>query len=145
MSYKGTAQKNGRKARQVNTTPHRFTVHIVDDEPEVRDSLCWLIQSMGMLAVAYPSAQAFFASVPSHSCGVAIIDVHMPAMDGIQMIREMSARSYLMPVITVTGNGDWETAKKANAAGAIDYLEKPFDDEDIRFALIKAMSGSIAA
>lgn len=120
------------------------TVFVVDDEPDIRDSLVMLLEASGYRAKAYKSAVAFLASDAPQSVGCLIVDVRMPDMDGLQLQQELLARHSLLPVIIMTGHGDIPIAVQAMKAGAVDFLEKPFNDDvlldSVRRALDRAIS-----
>jgi two-component system response regulator FixJ len=120
------------------------TVFVVDDEPDIRDSLVMLLDASGYRAKAYESAVTFLASDAPQSVGCLIVDVRMPDMDGLQLQQELLARHSLLPVIIMTGHGDIPIAVQAMKAGAVDFLEKPFDDDvlldSVRRALDRATS-----
>jgi two-component system, LuxR family, response regulator FixJ len=120
------------------------TVFVVDDEPEIRESLVMLLDTAGYKAKAYESAVAFLASDAPESVGCLIVDVRMPDMDGLQLQQELLARHSPLPVVIMTGHGDIPIAVQAMKAGAVDFLEKPFDDdvllEGVRRALDRATS-----
>jgi len=120
------------------------TVFVVDDEPEIRESLVMLLETAGYKAKAYESAVAFLASNAPESVGCLIVDVRMPDMDGLELQQELLARHSPLPVVIMTGHGDIPIAVQAMKAGAVDFLEKPFDDdvllEGVRRALDRATS-----
>jgi two-component system response regulator FixJ len=120
------------------------TVFVVDDEPEIRESLVMLLETAGYKAKAYESAVAFLASNAPESVGCLIVDVRMPDMDGLELQQELLSRHSLLPVVIMTGHGDIPIAVQAMKAGAVDFLEKPFDDdvllEGVRRALDRATS-----
>ncbi len=105
------------------------TVFVVDDDADVRDSLCALLEAAGFRAEAFDSATKFLASGRSTHGGCLITDIRMPDMDGLELQQELVNRRVELPVIIVTGHGDVPLAVRAMKAGAIDFIEKPFDDE----------------
>lgn len=120
-------------------------VHIVDDDEPVRESLAFLCQTSGLQASAYGSPLSFLAAVGDLSDGCIVTDVRMPEMDGLTLLQRLQDRGVSLPVIVITGHGDVAMAVAAMKAGAVDFLEKPFDDEvfltTIRHALARAASG----
>jgi len=120
------------------------TVFIVDDDPDIRESLAMLLDSSGYSAKAFESAVAFLASDAPNAMGCLIVDIRMPDMDGLQLQKELVARRSPLPVIVMTGHGDIAIAVQAMKAGAVDFLEKPFDDtvllESVQRALDQATS-----
>ena len=115
-------------------------VHIVDDDASVRDSLMVLLESAGYAVRAYNSAVAFLQAASDRTAGCVLTDVQMPELDGLELQRRMSEQGIRLPVIVMTGHGDVPIAVEAMKAGAADFLEKPFDDEQ----LLAAVSGAIA-
>ena len=111
------------------TEPADLTVHIVDDDPAVRDSLSLLLSVRGHRTATFKSAESLLAAVGPETSGCVIADLRMPGMDGLELQRELAARAIGMPVIIVTGHGDVRSAREAFRNAAIDFLEKPFDDE----------------
>jgi len=114
------------------------TVHIIDDDPAIRDSLALLLQSSGLKAVAYPSAESFLA-VALDGPGCLVLDVRMPGMGGLALQEELARRDRRIPVIVVTGHADVPLAVRAMKAGAVDFVEKPFDHEALLAAVRKAL------
>ncbi len=117
------------------------TVHIVDDDPGVRDSLQVLLEAAGFMVRAYDSAAAFLAAAPGPG-GCVMTDVCMPGLDGLELQRRMKERRIPLPVIVMTGRGDIPIAVRAMKAGAVDFLEKPFSDEDLLGAVHRALEQS---
>jgi len=104
-------------------------VFIIDDDAVVRDSLRALIESAGFQVIDYESAASFLAEVSQVTLGCLITDIRMPGMDGLALQQELIKRKFQMPVIVITGHGDVPLAVRAMKAGALDFIEKPFDDE----------------
>jgi FixJ family two-component response regulator len=105
------------------------TVFIVDDDERLRDSLCWLLQSMRMPVRAFGSAREFLAACDSSQPGCLLLDVRMPEISGLQLQEMMAARGMRQPIIFITGHGDVAMAVRAMKQGASDFLEKPFNDQ----------------
>ena len=118
---------------------HDTTVHVIDDDQAVRDSLAFLLQSARIPAKVHESASAFLAALSAAHQGCIITDIRMPDMSGIDLLRRVKDLKIQMPVIVITGHGDVPLAVEAMKLGAFDFFEKPFDDEAIlaavRFAL----------
>jgi two-component system response regulator FixJ len=110
------------------------TVHVVDDDAAMRDSVRILLEASGFAVLIYDSAGAFLASGPMGP-GCVLTDVRMPEIDGLALLRRLREQGVQLPVIVMTGEGDIAVAVQAMKAGAIDFLEKPFGDE----ALIEAV------
>ena len=115
-------------------------VHIVDDDASVRDSLMVLLESAGYAVRAYDLAVAFLQAASDRTAGCVLTDVQMPELNGLELQRRMSEQGIRLPVIVMTGHGDVPIAVEAMKAGAADFLEKPFGDEQ----LLTAVSGAVA-
>ena len=107
------------------------TVFIVDDDQAMRTSLQWLIEATGLAVQTYESADAFLASYYPGRAGCLLLDVRMPGMSGLELQSHLKRQGYRLPVILITGHGDVAMAVKAMKAGALDFIEKPFHDEDL--------------
>jgi two-component system response regulator FixJ len=119
----------------VSTEPPIF---IVDDDPDVRDSLATLLRSAGFQPETFESATTFLASGGAARQGCLIADIRMPDMDGLALQEELARRGARLAVIIVTGHGDVPLAVRAMKAGAVDFLEKPFDEETLMFSVRRA-------
>jgi two-component system, LuxR family, response regulator FixJ len=108
-----------------------FVVHIVDDDEAVRRSLAFLLGTAGIPIRLYDSALAFVAVLPQVRGGCLITDVRMPDMTGLELLGVLHAKSVNLPAIVITGHGDIPLAVEAMKAGAIDFIEKPFEGEAI--------------
>jgi two-component system response regulator FixJ len=109
--------------------PGEAVVHVVDDDVAVRQSLSFLLASDGLPVRLHESASAFLESVKEPASGCVVTDVRMPGIDGIELIRRLKARGFMLPVIVMTGHADVPLAVEAMKEGALDFIEKPFDDE----------------
>jgi two-component system, LuxR family, response regulator FixJ len=116
------------------------TVHIIDDDEAVRESLTFLLKTAQIDVCSYPSAAAFLESLPGAPSGCVVTDVRMPGMSGIDLLRRMKELANGMPVIVITGHGDVPLAVEAMKIGAADFLEKPFDDEVLLKSVRAALS-----
>ena len=112
-------------------------VHIVDDDEAVRRSLAFMLGSAGLAVRVYESAGAFLDGLDDVHCGCLITDVRMPEISGIELLYRLKERAPCFPAIVITGHGDVKLAVEAMKAGAIDFIEKPFDEEAI-LAAVKA-------
>jgi len=113
-------------------------VYVVDDDHAVRDSIRTLLESAGYVVRDYERATILLADgFPSGSCVIA--DVRMPEMDGLELQVEIARRNLVASVIVITGHGDVPLAVRAMKAGAIDFIEKPFDDELLLASVRKAV------
>jgi len=117
-------------------------VHIIDDDDAVRDSLALLLDSAGIAVRTYDSATAFLALAPGLAGGCVLTDVRMPDLDGLALQRRLAAAGVTLPVIVMTGHADVPIAVAALKAGALDFLEKPFDDARLIAAVRTALTAS---
>jgi len=104
-------------------------VFVVDDDDAVRESLGALLEANGFEAFTYPSADAFLAACDPAVGGCLLADVRMPGMDGLELQEQVAARFPGLAVIIITGHGDVPIAVRAMKAGAVDFVEKPFEEE----------------
>jgi FixJ family two-component response regulator len=104
-------------------------VFVIDDDAAVRDALSVHLDLAGLPVRAFPSAKAFLEAVDPDQGGCAVIDIRMPELDGIALQQEMIRRGIALPVIIITGHGDVPAAVTAFRAGAVDFLQKPFDED----------------
>lgn len=104
-------------------------VYIVDDDAGMRESLRFLVESVGLTAHAFDSAAAFLDGFKPGSIGCAIFDVRMPGISGLDLQEQLRQRNINLPVIVVTGHADVPMAVRAMKAGAYDFIEKPFNDQ----------------
>lgn len=117
------------------------TIHVVDDDAAMRDSLRMLLEAAGFAARTFDNAVAFLASDPAgHGC--VLTDVRMPEIDGLALLRRLREQGVQLPVIVMTGQGDIAIAVQAMKAGAIDFLEKPFGDDALIEAVGRALEQS---
>jgi two-component system, LuxR family, response regulator FixJ len=122
--------------------PADAMVHVIDDDQAVRQSIEFLLRTSGVMACTYESASAFLNALPTIESGCVITDVRMPGISGIDLLRRLSEMQIKLPVIVVTGHGDVPLAVEAMKIGAIDFLEKPFDDEHLLGAVRSALNRS---
>ena len=115
------------------------TVFIVDDDPSHRDSLQFLLESAGMEARAFSSALDFLDGADPEIPGCILLDVKMPGMSGLDLQKELANRSIYLPIIFITGHGTVPMSVRAMKAGAVDFLQKPFDEQDLFQAIHHAM------
>jgi two-component system response regulator FixJ len=115
-------------------------VHVIDDDADVRQSLAFLLGTAGIAVRVHESAVAFLQALPTIEGGCIVTDVRMPGMDGIALQRRLKADKNGIPVIVMTGHGDIALAVEAMKAGAVDFIEKPFDDDVLIGAIKTALS-----
>jgi len=120
--------------------PVTFTVHIVDDDPDVLRSTEVLLHAAGYRAKTYPSATALLDNLASLSPGCVVTDVRMPDIDGLDLLARLAAARPDLPVIVMTGHGDVPMAVRAMRAGAKDFIEKPFANEVLLAAVDHALN-----
>lgn len=119
-----------------------FLVHVVDDDPAVRDSLALLLQSAGISVRVYDSAAAFLNVAPTLDAGCVLTDVRMPDIDGLTLQRQLAVLNPRLAVVVMTGHADVPIAVAALKAGARDFLEKPFDDDRLIGVVKEALAVS---
>lgn len=112
-----------------------YVIHIIDDDDAVRRTLKLLVRSAGFFAETYSSASQYLAHGPVDREGCVLLDVRMPEMDGLVLLERLAEARPALPVVMMTGHGDIETAVQAMKLGAVEFLEKPFTDDDL-FAAI---------
>lgn len=117
------------------------TVHIIDDDDAVRDSLRLLFRSVDILVTDHDSAQHFLDNYDGRQPGCAVVDIRMPGMSGLQLQQEMKRRDWQLPLIFISGHADVPMAVEAMREGAMGLLQKPFREEE----LLNQVSDAIAA
>src|ERR1700692_1652408 len=108
---------------------HRGKVYVIDDDDAMRDSLDFLLGSADFQVTLFESALNFLDVLPSIDFGCVVSDVRMPEIDGIELLKRLKAGGSLFPVVIMTGHGDVPLAVEAMKLGAVDFLEKPFEDD----------------
>lgn len=114
-------------------------VYVVDDDQAMRESLRWLIESDGMRVRTFDSADAFLKACRPDWSGCLLLDVRMPGMSGLDLQAYLTRRAICLPVIVITGHGDVAMAVRAMKAGALDFIEKPFNDEALLGSIRNAL------
>ena len=120
--------------------PTEKLVHIVDDDDRVRRSVAFMLKHAGYRVESHVSGVEFLKSFKSVERGCVLLDVCMPQMDGLEVQQEMAVRGIDMPVVILTGHGDITAAVKAMRAGAVNFIEKPYEKEDLLHAIEDALS-----
>ncbi len=123
-------------------TAQESQVFIVDDDPSVRDALGRLMRSAGLEARSFDSAEAFLAIARPDMPSCVILDVRMPGPSGLDLQSELRARGDFIPVIFITGHGTIPVTVRAMKAGALDFLTKPFDDQELLDAVSRALEAN---
>ena len=122
--------------------PVGATVFVVDDDTSVRTALKRLIKSLGFKVETFDSAQAFLKNGPHDEPACLILDVRMPGMSGIELQEQLTSAGLGMPIIFITGHGNIPMSVKAMKAGAVDFIEKPFEDQKLIDAINIAIKKS---
>ena len=123
---------------QPSTAP---CIAVVDDDEALRDSLAWLLDSVGLTTLSFADGEAFLAA-SAESFDTVLLDVRMPGLSGLQVQQRMLERGDIAPVIFMTGHGDVPMAVAALKAGAFDFIEKPFNHQQLIDAVQQALSES---
>ena len=109
----------------------RPTIFVVDDDSAVRDALKLLLRSVGQSVETFGSGQEFIESYSEDRPGCLVLDIRMPGMSGLELQQKLNERHSILPIIFITGHGDVPMAVEAMQAGAVDFIQKPFRDQDL--------------
>ena len=109
--------------------PNKGKVYVIDDDEAMRDSLNFLLESADFNVTLFETAQNFLDALPGLAFGCVVSDVRMPGIDGIELLKRMKAGHSAFPILIMTGHGDVPLAVEAMKLGAVDFLEKPFEDD----------------
>jgi two-component system, LuxR family, response regulator FixJ len=120
-------------------TQNEAIVHVIDDDDAIRESLAFLLESAELEVRTYDSANAFLASLPQDVHGCVVTDIRMPGVSGIELLRQLRTMGVALPVIVITGHADVPLAVEAMKSGAIDFIEKPFDDDSFLSTIRSAL------
>ncbi len=120
-------------------------VFVIDDDPSVREALSSLVRSIGLQVETFSSAQEFFGAKRSDALSCLIVDVRLPGLSGLDFQAELTKARIQIPIIFITGHGDIPMSVKAMKAGAIEFLTKPFRDQDLLDAVQVALERSRAS
>ena len=115
-------------------------VHLIDDDEAVRQALAFLLATAGHAVRVYDSAEAFLSTAGAAQPGCIVSDVRMPGLDGLALQRRLKEIGVTLPMVIMTGHGDVPLAVEAMKAGAIDFIEKPFDDDVLLSAIRAALT-----
>ena len=118
----------------------KATVFVVDDDQAMRNSLQWLIESVGLRVETYASADEFINNYYPGRAGCLLLDVRMPGMSGLELQELFVEQEIRIPIIIITGHGDVPMAVRAMKAGAVEFIEKPFNDELLLESIRNALS-----
>jgi two-component system, LuxR family, response regulator FixJ len=124
----------------MSTMQHDQTIYVIDDDDAVRQSLQFMLKAAGITARTFESAKAFMEALPQITAGCIVTDVRMPEVTGIDLLRHIMKNNPDLPVIVITGHGDISLAVEAMKIGAVDFLEKPFDGQQLLTAVRSALS-----
>jgi len=114
-------------------------VFVVDDDPSVRASLKFLVSTVGLQVESFDSAEAFLNKKPPDGPSCLVLDVRLRGMSGLDLQRELAARGLRIPIVFITGHGDIPMSVRAMKAGAVEFLSKPFRDQDLLDAIRAAL------
>jgi FixJ family two-component response regulator len=115
------------------------TVYVVDDDPAIGRSLCRLIRTVGLEAVAFSSARAFLEHPRPTGPACLVLDVRMPGLGGLDLQAQLEASRNTLPIVFITGHGNVPTSVRAMKGGAVDFLQKPFNDDELIAAVQRAL------
>lgn len=121
------------------TDKNQQIVHVVDDDEAVRDSLCLLLSSVGLQCKQYENATAFLDSDFQRSAGCIVLDIRMPGMSGMDLHDKLNEMGCHLPVIFITGHGDIPMAVEAMKRGAVEFVQKPFREQDLLDCINRAL------
>lgn len=119
-------------------------VYIVDDDDDVRDAVAGMLASEGMAVVSFASAERFLQDFDPTNCGCIVLDVRMPGISGLDLLEQLKG-VHDIPVVMLTGHADVPLAIRAFRSGAIDFVEKPFDEDDLINRIRKAIARRVPA
>jgi two-component system response regulator FixJ len=131
--------------KEMSTMQPEPIVYVIDDDDAVRQSLEFLLKTAGVSVRGFDSAKAFLDVLPAIKSGCIITDVRMPEITGIDLLRHLKESGLDIPVIVITGHGDISLAVEAMKIGAVDFLEKPFDDDLLLAAVRSALNTEAGA
>lgn len=120
-------------------TQNEAVVHVIDDDDAIRESLAFLLESAELEVRTYDSANAFLEALPHDVHGCVVTDIRMPGVSGIELLRQLRTMGVALPVIVITGHADVPLAVEAMKSGAIDFIEKPFDDDSFLSTIRSAL------
>ncbi len=116
---------------RTTTSNVRPTIFVVDDDAAVRDAMKLLLRALGQPVEAYDSGGEFLDNYREDRPGCLVLDIRMPGMSGLELQQKLNERHSIMPIIFITGHGDVPMAVEAMQAGAVDFIQKPFRDQDL--------------
>ena len=128
----------------MSVPPQNSTVFIVDDDEAVRDSLRWLLEANGYRVRSYESAERFLSDYDPNLVGVLIVDVRMPGMSGLELQEHLIARRSTLPIVFITGHGDVPMAVDSMKKGAMGFIQKPFNEADLRQIIANMLEQAVS-
>jgi len=120
-------------------SPDIFTVFVVDDDPSMRASIQGLVKSASLRSESFGTAEEFLRNKPPEGPSCLVLDVNLPGVNGLDFQRQLADAGIQIPIIFVTGHGDIPMTVKAMKSGAVEFLTKPFDDQDLLNAIHQAL------
>ena len=127
------------------TSPLEPVVFIVDDDDAVRQFICGLLASVHLKAEAFSCAQQFLDAYDANRPGCLLLDIRMPGMSGLELQQELRSRGIDVPIVVLTGHANVQVAVRAMQMGAVDFIEKPFNNELLLARVQKAVAASLRA
>jgi FixJ family two-component response regulator len=115
-------------------------VYVVDDDEPVRDAVSMLLDTVDILHETFPDAQTFLDGLDSNRLGCLVLDIRMPGMSGLELQEELNRRDIKLPIIFITGHGDIPMAVEAMRRGAVDFIRKPFRDQELLDRINEALA-----
>lgn len=115
-------------------------IYIVEDDDAVRDSLQLMLESIGRVVIAYPSADQFLQAYSQDMAGCIVLDIRMPGINGMELQRKLNDLNSILPIIFVTGHGDVPMAVEAMQQGAVDFVQKPYREQELLDKISQAMA-----
>jgi FixJ family two-component response regulator len=125
------------------TGPHSAVVYVVDDDPSICTALGRLLQTADLASETFPSAKAFLAHPVSDRPACLVLDLRLPGPSGLELQQALSQAGRNLPIVFITGHGDVPSTVRAMKGGAVDFLQKPFNDEDLLDCVRRALAHSM--
>jgi FixJ family two-component response regulator len=123
----------------ISMTDAETIIYVIDDDAAIREALGSLIRSAGLIVETFASAQEFLSRSRPERCGCLVLDVRMPGLSGLELQSELTGANIHLPIIFITGHGDIPMTVRAMKAGAVEFLTKPFHDQDLLDAISQAI------
>jgi FixJ family two-component response regulator len=125
------------------TGPNSAVVYVVDDDPSICTALGRLLQTADLASETFPSAKAFLAHPVSDQPACLVLDLRLPGPSGLELQQALSQAGRKLPIVFITGHGDVPSTVRAMKGGAVDFLQKPFNDEDLLDCVRRALAHSM--